>query len=89
MNNLTFFSMFGGMGPLVYLLALLDLILKGITLFKSAQRSQKVWFVALLLINSLGLLPIVYLLVNNDVQLKQMYSVFPKTAKKSGRKTRK
>ena len=81
--------MFGGMGPLVYLLVLLDLILKGITLFKSAQRNQKVWFVALLLINSLGLLPIVYLLVNNDVQLKQMYSVSPKTAKKSGRKTRK
>lgn len=34
---------------------------KGIALWKSAIEKQKIWFVALLFINSLGLLEIIYL----------------------------
>jgi len=34
---------------------------KGIALWKSAFQKQKIWFVALLFINSLGLLEIIYL----------------------------
>jgi hypothetical protein len=41
---------------------LLDLALKGFALWKSANQQQKVWFVCLLLINSMGILPGVYLL---------------------------
>ena len=51
----------------IYLFIILDLILKGIALFKSAQRDQKVWFVALLLVNSLGILPAIYLFINKDI----------------------
>lgn len=54
---------------MVVILVLSDLILKGVTLFKSAQRDQKVWFVALLLVNSLGILPIIYLITNKDIRL--------------------
>lgn len=67
MNNLFFVSMFGRMGPVVYILVLSELVLKGVTLYKSAQREQKGWFVALLIINSLGLLPIIYLIMNKDI----------------------
>jgi len=82
MYNSPLFFVSQGMKPVIYLLVVLDLILKGISLYKSARKDQRVWFVALLLINSLGILPIIYLLVNKDVQLVKT-SVSPKkTAKK-------
>lgn len=37
------------------------LIWKGIALWKSAQNNQPAWFVALLVINAVGLLEIIYL----------------------------
>jgi len=36
---------------------------KGVALWKAAQRSEKWWFVALLIINSLAVLPILYIFV--------------------------
>ncbi len=38
-----------------------SLIWKGIALWKSAQLSHKKWFVILLLVNSLGILDIIYI----------------------------
>lgn len=67
--NSYFYSAYGEMSPLVFLLVAVDLILKGVTLYKSARREQKVWFVALLLINSMGILPVIYLFVSKDIQL--------------------
>lgn len=55
--------------PLIYLLALIDLVLKGVTLYKSARREQTVWFILLLIVNSFGILPIVYLIANKDIAL--------------------
>lgn len=61
---------FGGFLPswlgFVWPLVLLDLLLKGFALWKSAQAKQKWWFVAILLINSLGILPGVYLILYNQ-----------------------
>jgi hypothetical protein len=36
-------------------------IWKGIGLWKSAQKKHKGWFIAFLLINTLGILPIIYI----------------------------
>lgn len=47
-------------------LALLDLVLKGFALWRAAKRGQQVWFVALLVVNSLGILPAIYLLLNKN-----------------------
>ncbi|MBI4454229.1 hypothetical protein HY636_06305 [Candidatus Woesearchaeota archaeon] len=49
------------------LLLLIPLIIweavwKGIGLWKSARNNQLVWFIAILVINSVGILPIIYLL---------------------------
>jgi hypothetical protein len=52
------------LAPLLVILLIWELSWKGVTLWKSAQRKQKVWFVALLIVNSAGILPIVYLLLN-------------------------
>ncbi|MEK7504360.1 MAG: DUF5652 family protein [Patescibacteria group bacterium] len=49
---------------LIIPLGILDVVLKGFALWKSAQRKEKVWFIALLLVNSLGILPTIYLLLN-------------------------
>ncbi|KKT39698.1 hypothetical protein A3K29_02355 [Candidatus Collierbacteria bacterium RIFOXYB2_FULL_46_14] len=59
--------MFSGRFGWLYFFVLLDLILKGIALYKSAGRKQVVWFVALLLVNSMGILPTIYLVIHKDV----------------------
>lgn len=46
--------------------AIFDLILKGFALWKSARKDQNIWFIALLLVNSLGILPAIYLILNRD-----------------------
>lgn len=53
------YSGFGWIWPLV----ILDLILKGFALWRSAKNNQTYWFVALLVINSIGILPLIYLIV--------------------------
>jgi hypothetical protein len=39
---------------------------KGLALWMAGRRNQPVWFVALLLINSIGILPIIYLLASRN-----------------------
>lgn len=41
-----------------------DLVWRGLALWKSGRRNQPVWFVALFIINSLGILPIIYIVIN-------------------------
>lgn len=48
--------------PLLILVALWDMVWKGIGLWKSARNSQLGWFVAILIFNTAGILPIIYLL---------------------------
>jgi len=38
-----------------------DLVWRGMALWKSARKAQKGWFLALLIVNSVGILPIIYL----------------------------
>lgn len=54
---------YSGLAPILIIFVLLDIFLKGMALWKSAKLGQKYWFVALLLINSVGILPIIYLLL--------------------------
>lgn len=52
-------------------LALVDIILKGMALWRSSKLGQKWWFVALLLVNSLGILPAIYLLTHPGKNFKK------------------
>jgi methionyl-tRNA synthetase len=50
--------------PLVFFLLIAwSLVWKGIALWRSARNNQKGWFVALLIINTLGILEILYIFV--------------------------
>lgn len=55
--------------PVLVPAAVWSLIWKGIALYKAARNGQKGWFVALLVINTLGLLEIVYILFFSSVTL--------------------
>jgi len=49
--------------PIFYVLIVCALIWKGIALWHSARNKQLAWFVALLIVNTLGILEIIYLLI--------------------------
>ena len=68
--------------PFIIILMVADLILRGLALYKSARKEQKVWFVALLIVNSVGILPLIYLLLEKRGLTKVSHK---KPAKKSKR----
>ena len=48
--------------PILFMLLIAwEIVWKGIALWKAARNNQSRWFVAILVINTLGILPIVYL----------------------------
>jgi hypothetical protein len=47
----------------VIVIAIWTLIWKGPALWKSAKQGQMVWFIALLILNTVGILPIIYLII--------------------------
>jgi hypothetical protein len=51
-----------GLVILIFLVAIWDLIWKGIGMWKAGRNNQLVWFIVIFLINTIGILPIVYLL---------------------------
>lgn len=47
-------------------IVIVDLVLRGYALWKSARAGHQKWFIALLIINSIGILPAIYLLIHKD-----------------------
>lgn len=48
--------------PGILVLIFFDLIVRGMALYRAARNGQKYWFVALLIFNTVGILPLIYLL---------------------------
>jgi arginine exporter protein ArgO len=48
--------------PVMILVGVWDIIWKGIGMWKSAGHKQLVWFIAILITSTIGILPIIYLL---------------------------
>ncbi|MBS3074518.1 hypothetical protein J4447_03640 [Candidatus Pacearchaeota archaeon] len=59
------------------------LVWKGFALWRAAKLSHKIWFVIILVINTLGILEILYLFLFSKLDLKKYEE---KGAGKSGRK---
>ncbi|MDE2041127.1 MAG: hypothetical protein KGI59_01935 [Patescibacteria group bacterium] len=51
-----------GLGILAGLIALIVIVLKGYSLWYAARRGEKIWFVALLIVNTVGILELIYLI---------------------------
>jgi hypothetical protein len=54
---------FGPMGFVFLILVIWSLIWKGLALWKAAHQDSRIWFVVLLVINTFGILEILYLYV--------------------------
>ena len=48
---------------IILILVFWEIFWKGIALWKAARNSQKYWFVALLILNTAGILPILYIFI--------------------------
>jgi hypothetical protein len=48
--------------PIIITLAIWELIWKGIALWKTGRNNQLAWYVFILILNTAGILPIIYLL---------------------------
>lgn len=46
---------------LIVVVCLIEVILKAFALWRAARNDEKTWFVAIFLINSAGILPLIYL----------------------------
>ena len=55
--------------PILLAIALWDLVWKSLALWHAARKGAKVWFVILLVVNSIGILPIIYLFMSKSLTL--------------------
>lgn len=61
-------------GPILSLIVLWSLFWKGLALWHSGRRGQPWWFVILLVVNSLGILEIVYLFAVAKLKWEELFS---------------
>ena len=55
-----------GLFEIIIPFSIFDLILRGFALWRSAKKDQNIWFIVLLFVNSLGIIPIIYLILNQN-----------------------
>ena len=53
------------------IIVFVELALKGLALWKAARKNQMYWFIALLVLNTAGILPAVYLLIDRASKKKK------------------
>ncbi|HUD03934.1 MAG TPA: DUF5652 family protein [Candidatus Paceibacterota bacterium] len=61
-------------GTLVLLIVLWSVFWKGLALWHSARRDQPIWFVILLVVNTLGILEIIYLFGVLKLKFSKLFS---------------
>ncbi|MDD3789334.1 MAG: DUF5652 family protein [Petrimonas sp.] len=52
--------------PVIIVLALFDAVMKAIAMWRSARNNHMVWFVCIAVFNTIGILPIVYLVLDKN-----------------------
>jgi hypothetical protein len=57
--------------PILYLLIAWSIIWKGIALWYAARNKQLVWYIVLLIVNTVGILEIVYLVFFKKAKITQ------------------
>ena len=66
------FNAFINQNPTIFiLLTIWTLVWKGLALWKSSQKRQQVWFVVLLVLNTLGVLEILYYFFFSNMKKKE------------------
>lgn len=79
---------FAGLTSFFLFLVFLELILKAVALWKAARADQMAWFIALIIFNTVGILPIIYLLffmrkTKSETALKSIVKTAQKNKKRA------
>lgn len=79
MNSITHaFTSLGGFATILIILVIWSLIWKGIGLWFAARNYQKAWYIAILVLNTAGVLEIIYLLFFRRDRQPETKSLFEK-----------
>ncbi len=70
LNSNQYQQFFNDYGWLVILSLIWSIIWKGMALWHSARNDQRGWFITLLIVNTLGILEIIYLLMFRKARMK-------------------
>lgn len=62
-----------GFGPIILLLLLWSLFWKGLALWHAGRRGQPWWFVILLIVNTFGILEIIYLFAVLKLKFSELF----------------
>jgi hypothetical protein len=54
----------------IILLVVWDLSWKGLALWRAARKNQGIWFITLLILNTVGILPIIFLIITRQPSKK-------------------
>jgi hypothetical protein len=76
-----FLTLWPALLPLIIILIIWELIWKGLALWRAGRHNQLAWFICILLFNTIGILPILYLLFFQKDKAQ-------KTVKRAEKKTR-
>jgi len=72
--------------PIIFVVVFWTIVLKGYALWSAARSNQKKWFVALLVINTFGILEIVYLIWFRPKNVGKIISETPVNVSSSAQK---
>lgn len=67
-------GVFAVLAPLVIIFVLWSIVWKGLALWHAARRGEPLWFIVLLLINTLGILEIIYLFFVAKLKMNELFS---------------
>jgi len=67
-------GLFAFLGPLIILVMLWSVFWKGLALWHSARRGQPWWFVIMLVVNTAGILEIIYLFGIAKLKFNELFS---------------
>jgi hypothetical protein len=65
---------FAALGPLFIIIIVWSLVWKGLALWHSAQRGQMWWFLVLMILNTVGILEIIYLFAIAKLTFSELFS---------------
>jgi len=61
-------SMLWWLIPVIIIVAIWDTVWKLIAMWRAAQNKHLVWFICIFIFNTIGILPIIYILINKEKQ---------------------
>lgn len=64
----------GWLLPLIFILGIWDMVWKIIGMWKAGRNNELVWFICIAVFNTLGILPIIYILINKNKDANQQSS---------------